>query len=42
MRRLTAEAVTLPRQPNLAILGVGTNTRVALGNRGRLDVMEHN
>lgn len=31
----------LSRQPKLAILGVGTNTRVALGNRGRLDVMVH-
>ncbi|HWK97410.1 MAG TPA: M20/M25/M40 family metallo-hydrolase [Pseudolabrys sp.] len=31
----------LSRQPKLAILGVGTNTRIALGNRGRLDVMVH-
>lgn len=31
----------LSRQPRLAILGVGTNTRIALGNRGRLDVMVH-
>ena len=31
----------LSRRPKLAILGVGTNTRVALGNRGRLDVMVH-
>lgn len=29
----------LSRKPKLSILGVGTNTRVALGNRGRLDVV---
>jgi len=32
---------SLSRKPKLSILGVGTNTRIALGNRGRLDVLVH-
>lgn len=31
----------LSRKPKLSVLAVGTNTRVALGNRGRLDVLVH-
>ena len=31
----------LSRRPKFGILGVGTNTRIALGNRGRLDVQVH-
>jgi len=31
----------LSRKPQAGILGVGTNTKIALGNRGRIDVLVH-